>query len=72
MCVDAILKEVEGLTDGERAELLGRLTDRYGEPEAELSDEAKAELTRRLAAHRADPTNVYTLDEVGEYVRRKR
>jgi putative addiction module component (TIGR02574 family) len=74
MSVDAILKEVEGLSAGERAELIGQLLDRYGDPApaVEISDELKAELERRDAAYEADPTNVYTWEQVVEYVRQKR
>ncbi|VTU01881.1 : Unstab_antitox [Gemmataceae bacterium] len=70
MGVDAILKEVEALSDAERAELLSRLTEQY-EP-VELSDELKAELDRRDAAYEANPNRVYTWDEVVACVKRKK
>lgn len=70
MSVDAILKEVEALSDAERAELLSRLTEQY-EP-VELSDELKAELDRRDAAYEANPDRVYTWDEVVAHVKRKK
>jgi putative addiction module component (TIGR02574 family) len=40
--------------------------------EAEISEEWKAELDRRLAAYRADPTNVLTWEQVLARVRRER
>ncbi|MBA4188084.1 MAG: hypothetical protein C0467_08695 [Planctomycetaceae bacterium] len=70
MSVDAILKEVEALTDDERNELLNRLHDQFGQPE--ISDELKAELDRRVAEADANPDAGYTLDEVIAYVRRKK
>jgi putative addiction module component (TIGR02574 family) len=74
MSVDAILKEVEGLSAGERAELIGQLIDRYGEtaPAVEISDELRAELDRRSAEHEANPTEGYTWEQVVEYVKRKK
>jgi putative addiction module component (TIGR02574 family) len=38
----------------------------------ELTDDVKAELDRRLAAHEADPTNVLTWEQVVARVRRPR
>ena len=70
MSVDAILKEVEALTDDERAELLTRLHEQYAAPE--LSDELKAELDRRVAEADANPDAGYTWDEVVAYVKRKK
>lgn len=68
MSVDAILKEVEALTDDERAELLTRLHEQYEQPE--LSDELKAELDRRVAEADANPDAGYTWDEVVAYMKR--
>ena len=57
MSVDAILKEIESLTDTERAELKARVAEQF--PDAEygsgLSPELKAELERRLATADANP-----------------
>jgi putative addiction module component (TIGR02574 family) len=57
MSVDAILKEIESLSDEERAELLDQLAERYPEsdPIPELSPEMKAELDRRVAEADANP-----------------
>jgi putative addiction module component (TIGR02574 family) len=57
MSVDAILKEIESLSDEERAELLGQLAELYSEsdPIPELSPEMKAELDRRVAEADANP-----------------
>jgi len=70
MSVDAILKEVEALTDEERNELLNRLHEQFTQPE--ISDELKAELDRREADADANPDSGYTLDEVIAYVKRKK
>ena len=74
MSVDAILKEIEALPAEERAELFGKLSDRYGEPDesAELSDEIKAMLDARIAAADANPGVGYTIEEVIAYVKRPR
>jgi putative addiction module component (TIGR02574 family) len=58
MSVDALLKEVEALSDAERAEFLERLDERYSNRtgEAELTPEMKAELERRVAAADANPS----------------
>lgn len=37
-----------------------------------LTDEQKAEIDRRLAAYQANPTDVFTWDEVEAYLRRPR
>ncbi len=57
MSVDAILKEAESLSPEERADLLNRLQDRFGEPAVAgaLSDEMKAMLDRRVAEADANP-----------------
>jgi putative addiction module component (TIGR02574 family) len=72
MSVDAILKEVEALTSDERAELRSRMEEQFPEGEAEISAELAAFLDAREAAYQADPANVYTWEEVVEYVRRKK
>lgn len=74
MSVDAILKEVEALSAEERAQLMRRLLEEYSHHDGwlELSDEMKAELERREAAYEADPSKVYTWEQVVEYVKRKK
>jgi putative addiction module component (TIGR02574 family) len=65
MSVDAILKEVAALPEAERAELIGRLIDRYDpEPTEELSDAMKAFIDDRLAKYRANPQNTKSWEEV--------
>ncbi|MCE9565470.1 MAG: addiction module protein [Planctomycetes bacterium] len=70
MSVDALLKEVEALSVAERTEFMTRLRERF--EDAEISDELKAELDRRVAEAEANPTVGYTLDEVVAYVKRKK
>ena len=72
MSVDAILEQVKALTPTERAELLDRLDEDYPEIEGTMPPELEAELERRYAAYKANPTEVYTLDEVMAYLKRKR
>lgn len=57
MSVDAILKEIETLSETERDELLIRLAVRFPEvdPIPGLSAEMTAELKRRVAAADANP-----------------
>jgi putative addiction module component (TIGR02574 family) len=38
----------------------------------EMTDELKAELDRRMAAYEADPTNVFTWEQVLAHIRRQR
>jgi putative addiction module component (TIGR02574 family) len=58
----------------ERLEFLFRAWDQLVEDgwQPELTDELKAELDRRLAAHAADPTRVLTWEQVVAHVRRPR
>ena len=57
MSVDAILKEIEALTDAEQEELLAVLAERFAPDEArELPLEVKTELERRIAKADADPS----------------
>jgi len=70
MSVDAILEEVEALTEEERIELLNRLHEQFTQPE--ISDELKAELDRRDTEADANPDVGYTIDEVIAYVKRKK
>lgn len=73
MTVDAIVKQVEELTPDQRAELLDRLQELYGGPDApiELSDEMKALLDERNAAYEANPTDLRTWEQVVASLRRK-
>lgn len=66
MSVDAIVKQVEELTPDQRAELLDRLHELYGDSDApvELSDEMKALLDGRNAAYEANPTDLRTWEQV--------
>jgi putative addiction module component (TIGR02574 family) len=58
----------------ERLDFLFRVWDQLleGGWQPELTDELKAELDRRLAAHAADPTKVLTWEQVVAHVRRPR
>ena len=74
MSVDAIMKEIKALSAAERDELknqfLGEFPDT--ESEGELSPELKALLDERDAAYEANPTQLYTWEEVVAYVKRPR
>ena len=73
MSVDAILKEIESLTETEKGVFLDRLAERYPERVMnELSPELAKLLDERNAAYEADPNEVYTWEEVVEYVKRKK
>jgi putative addiction module component (TIGR02574 family) len=58
----------------ERLEFVFRVWDQLleGGWQPELTDDLKAELDRRLAAHAADPTKVLTWEQVVAHVRRPR
>lgn len=58
----------------ERLDFLFQLWDQLieGGWQPELTDDLKAELDRRLAAHAADPTRVLTWEQVVAHVRRPR
>jgi putative addiction module component (TIGR02574 family) len=58
----------------EQLEFIQQVWDQIAETgwQPELTDEQKAELDRRLAAHQADPTNVLTWEEVLAHLRRPR
>ena len=72
MSVDAILEQVKALTPEERAELRDRLDEDFPDIESTLPPELEAELNRRLALFDANPNQGYTVDEVIEYMKRKR
>jgi putative addiction module component (TIGR02574 family) len=56
-----------------RLEFVFRAWDQLVEDgwQPEPSDELLVELDRRLAAHEADPTNVYTWEQVEERLRKR-
>ena len=68
----ALRKELFKLSTAERLELVEELWDSIAadaELDSEvlpLSDEQKAELDRRIAAHRADPSRVIPWEQVRE------
>ena len=73
MSVDAILREVETLSETERAELLNRLQKQFPQSAADpLSDELKAELERRVAEADTNPDAGFTWDEVTAFVKRNK
>jgi putative addiction module component (TIGR02574 family) len=73
MSVDTILKEIEALSETERAELLHRLAARYPERiTVAISPELAELLDSRTAAHEANPGAGYTMEEVVEFVKRQR
>jgi putative addiction module component (TIGR02574 family) len=58
----------------DQVEFVQRVWDHIAESgwQPSLTDEQKAELDRRLNAYQADPTNVFTWEEVLAYLRRPR
>ena len=70
----ATLEAVQAWPLEDQLELVFRLWDQLVDAgwQPELTDELKAELDRRLAAYRADPTNVLTWEQVVARVRRPR
>ena len=57
MSVDAILEQAKALTRDELSDLIERLQEAADEA-APLTDAQKAELDRRLADYRANPTDL--------------
>ena len=72
MSVDAILKEIEALTETERTELLTRVAEQFSPAESNISPELAKLLDERDAAYEANPSEVYTWEEVVAYVKRKK
>jgi putative addiction module component (TIGR02574 family) len=70
----ATLEQVQTWPVEDRLALVFRVWDQLvdGGWQPELTDDLKAELDRRLAAHQANPGNVVTWDEVVAQVRRPR
>ena len=73
MSVEAILTEIEALTEAEREHLFERLAERH-QPHAvpEMTPELAALLDARNAAYEANPDAGYTMEEVVAYVKRKK
>ena len=69
-----LLETVRAWPADEQLEFVFRIWDQLVERgwKPELTDELKAELDRRLAAHQADPTNVVTWEQLVAHVRRPR
>jgi putative addiction module component (TIGR02574 family) len=73
MSVDAILKEIEALTDAERSELFDRLAEQFQPSDPpEISPELAKLLDERVAAADANPNVGYTMEEVIAHVKRKK
>jgi putative addiction module component (TIGR02574 family) len=68
------LKAVQGWPVEERLDFLFRAWDQLVDNgwQPEVTEELRAELDRRLAAHKADPSNVLTWEQVLAHVRRPR
>lgn len=70
MTVEAIVRAFRALPLDQQAEVKARLNE---EPELpELSPELAALLDERNAAYEANPTELYTWDEVVAFVKRKK
>ena len=69
-----VLQAVQAWPVEEQLDFAFRLWDQLVEGgwQPELTDELKAELDRRLAAYKADPTNVLTWEQVVARVRAQR
>jgi putative addiction module component (TIGR02574 family) len=67
------LQAVQAWPMDEQLDFVFRLWDHLLDSgwQPELTDELKAELDRRLAAHQADPENVLTWEQVVARVRRR-
>ncbi len=70
----AVWDAVQTWPQEERIDFVMRLWDHIAVNgwEPELTDELKAELDRRWAAYEADPTNVFTWEQVVAHVKRPR
>jgi putative addiction module component (TIGR02574 family) len=68
------LQAVQAWPVEDQLDFVFRVWDRLVEGgwQPELTDDLKAELDRRLAAHKADPSNVLTWEQVVARVRRPR
>ena len=74
MSVDAILEAIEALTAGERTELKARFEEQFPSADSrpQLSHELAAILDERNAAYEANPSDVYTWEQVVAYVKGKK
>lgn len=73
MSVDEVVKLTDGMTVDERLELISLVWERLPTGwQPEMTDELRAELDRREAEEATNPDEGYTLEEVFEYVKRKR
>lgn len=70
----AILREVKGWPTEDQLEFLFHVWDQLVEGgwQPELTDDLKAELSRRLASYEANPTNVVTWEQLVAKVRGQR
>ena len=69
-----VLQEVQGWPAEEQLDLAFRLWEQVVEGgwQPELTDDLKAELDRRLASYKADPSNVLTWEQVVTRVKKFR
>jgi putative addiction module component (TIGR02574 family) len=74
MDTTAVLEEVRTWSMEDRLELASRIWDQLVDDgwQPQPTDELKAELERRLAAHQADPTRDVTWEQLVEHVSRPR
>ncbi len=74
MDIEAILKQIQELPEEQREDLFYRLDELYDEPEASivLTEKTKALLDERSEEADANPGVGYSMEEVIEYIRRKR
>lgn len=74
MSVDAILKEIEALSDVERAQLKARMLEQFPDTPVEsgMTPELAKLLDARIAAADANPNAGFTMEEVIAHVKRKR
>jgi len=74
MDLQTALKEIKTWSVEDRLELLERVWDQLDETdwEPELTEEQLAEAERRFAAHKTNPKDALTWEEVKAHVRRRR
>ncbi len=67
----AVWDAVQAWPVEEQLEFVHRLWDHIADSgwQPEMTEELKAELDRRLAAYEADPTNVFTWEQVVERIK---
>ena len=66
-----VWQAVQAWSADEQIEFISRVWDNLVDSgwQPELTDELQAELDRRWAAYQADPTNVYTWEQVVERIK---